>query len=70
MDEVNSAHNESANLRKIQNNLLKWDTLAPLTKQQELIIYKLSNSSISVDEVKFHVNKIHTILLVTNRSKL
>lgn len=32
--DVATARNENANLRKIQQKLLQWDTLAPLTTNQ------------------------------------
>lgn len=45
MADVSTVYNENANLRRIQSNLLKWDAsddpLAPLSKNQELLIAKL-----------------------------
>lgn len=51
MTDVSTVYNENANLRKIQNNLLKWDAfdepLAPLTKKQELLIAQLEQPVIN-----------------------
>lgn len=41
MDDVASVRSENANLRKIQQKLVQWDKLAPLTNEQLSAIDRL-----------------------------
>lgn len=52
MDDVAAIRSENANLRRIQNKLILWDSvdtpLAPLTQYQTDVIHTLANAT---DEV-------------------
>lgn len=65
MADVSSVYNENANLRKIQNNLLKWDAsedpLAPLTKNQELLIAKLGHTVSFILIIIYSYNKYNVL---------
>lgn len=58
--DVATVRNENANLRKIQQKLLQWDTLAPLTTNQLDFLEQLtdicdgSSKTVSFDDTKKH----------------
>lgn len=56
--DVATVRNENANLRKIQQKLLQWDTLAPLTTNQLDFLEQLTEicDGSTKPEVRFHVS--------------
>lgn len=68
--DVATVRTENANLRKIQQKILQWDTLAPLTSNQLDFLEQLTEicDGSSKTEVSFH-HSTKTLFLLWNHQK-